>query len=111
MKLSNPDITKALVAELKALRERHIHFQTRVKAANEAARTRDEEARKQNALLAERIIELEKELKLAKESIEVCIIFLIHASGPGLMALHRLRVSSVNYPQLSRPNSTRSKMP
>ena len=67
--MSTLAITKALVAELKALRDRHIQFQTRVKAANEAARTRDEEARKQNTSLTERIIELEKELKHAKESV------------------------------------------
>ena len=72
MKVSNPDITKALVAELKALRDRHIQFRTRVKAASEVARARDEEARKQNVILTQRITELERELKQAKESIEVC---------------------------------------
>ena len=72
MKVSNPDITKALIAELKALRDRHIQFQTRVKAASEVARARDEEARKQNVILTERITALERELKQAKESIEVC---------------------------------------
>ena len=71
MRVSNPDITKALVAELKALRERHLEFQTRVKAADKAARARDEAARKENATLIQRIVSLEGELKQAKESIEV----------------------------------------
>ena len=74
MKVPSPDIIKSLVAELKALRERHLQFQTRTKAANESARARDEEARAQNALLTERIIGLETELKQAKESIEVFVI-------------------------------------
>ena len=73
MKVASPDITKALVAELKALRDRHIQFQTRVKAANEAARERDTEARNQNNILTERIVKLERELKQAKESIEASI--------------------------------------
>ena len=73
MKISGPDITKVLVAELKALRDRHTQFQTRVKAANKAARARDEEARKQNAILTQRVIELETELKQAKGSLEVCL--------------------------------------
>lgn len=73
MKIPGPDITKALVAELKALRDRHTQFQTRVKAATKAAHTRDEEARKQNAILTQRVIELEAELKQAKESIEACL--------------------------------------
>ena len=71
MRVSNPDITKALVAELKALRERHLEFQTRVKAADKAARACDEAARKENATLIQRIVSLEGELKQAKESIEV----------------------------------------
>ena len=75
MKVFSPDFTNALIAELKALRERHIQFQTRVKEANEAARARDEEARKRNAILAGRIVALEKELKHAKESIEVSALF------------------------------------
>ena len=110
MKVASPDITKVLVAELKALRERHIQFHTRVKVANEAARARDEEARKQNTILTERIIELERELKHARESIEVCAVapVLFHVSGPELID-HRLCVSSVNYSQLSGPNSTRLK--
>ena len=79
MKVSPLDITKALIAELEALGERHLQFQTRVEAANEAACASDEEARKQNAILTERIIELERELKQAKESIEVCtVLFLFH---------------------------------
>ena len=82
MKVSNLNITKALLSELKALRERYVQFQTRIEAANEAARSGDEEARKQNALLTERIIELEKELKLAKESIEVCSLSLVRGQ-PG----------------------------
>ena len=71
MKFPSPDITKALLAELKALSERHAQFQKRVKAANETALARDQEARKQNVILTERIIGLERELKQAKESIEV----------------------------------------
>ena len=72
MTVPTPDITKALVGELKALRGHYTQFQTRVKAANEAARARDEEARKQNAILTGRITALESELKAAKESIKVC---------------------------------------
>ena len=68
-----PDISKTLLTELEALRDRHVQFQTRVKVANDAARTRDEEARKQNVMLTERIITLEKELKQARESIEACV--------------------------------------
>ena len=76
MKLANPDLIDALGSELKTFRERHLQFQTRITAANEAARTRDEEARKQNSRLTERIIELEKVLKITKESIEVsCSLF------------------------------------
>lgn len=111
MKVSSPDITRALVAELTALRERHVQFQTRVKAANEAARARDEEARKQNAILTERIVELERELKQAKESIEVCAaLFLLHMYSLELIDHHRPCISSANCSQLSRSNSTRSKM-
>ena len=65
------DFTKALVNELKTLRDRYIQFQTRVKVANSSARARDEDARRQNAILAEKISVLESELKVAKESIEV----------------------------------------
>ena len=72
MTVATPDITKALVNELKTLRGRYTQFQTRVKVANEAAHARDKEARKQNAILTQRITALEKELKVAKESIEVC---------------------------------------
>ena len=66
MKFPSPDITKVLLAELNALKERHSEFQKRVRAANEAALARDKEARKQNVLLTDRIIGLEKELKQAK---------------------------------------------
>ena len=111
MKVSSLDITKALVTELRELRERYIQFQTRVKAANEAARSRDEEARKQNAILTERIVELEKDLKEAKKSINVCtVLFLFHVDNPELMIHLRPFVSSVNYFQLSKTNSTRSKL-
>ena len=71
MKLAGADITNALVNELKALRDKQLQFQARVKTANEAARVRDEEAQKQNAILIQRIVELENELKQANESIEV----------------------------------------
>ena len=81
MTLPSSDITKALAAELNAVKERYIQFQTRIKAANEAARARDEEARQQNAILTERIINLERGLKQAKESIEVHALFLIVRSG------------------------------
>ena len=74
MNFSDTYITKAIVAELKALRDRYIQFQTRVKAANETARARDEEAQKQNAILKERIASLETDLKQAKESIKVCFL-------------------------------------
>ena len=78
MKVSSPDITKALVAELKVLRDRHLQLQTRAKAANEATRVRDEEARAQNALLTQRITGLETELKQARESIEVYVLWLLY---------------------------------
>ena len=71
MRASAPDITRALVNELKTLREKHQQFQTRVKAADKAARARDEQARKENAILTQRITGLEDELKHAKASIEV----------------------------------------
>ena len=109
--MSSLDITTALVAELKALKERHIQFQTRLKAANEAARTRDEEARKQNAILSERIIKLESELKHAKESIKVrATPFLFYLDRPELMDCHRLCVNSANYFLLSRAISTHLKV-
>ena len=73
MKAPTTEITRTLLAELKALREKHREFQTRVKAADKTARERDEEARKQNEALTLRIAELEKQLKDAKESIEVAM--------------------------------------
>ena len=81
MKVPSPDVTKALVAELKALKEKHLQFQTRVNVADRAARTRDEETRKQNTALAQRIEGLETGLKEAKESIEVSFHF--HHNNPG----------------------------
>ena len=92
------DITKALVCELKTLRERHTQLQSRVKAVNEAARARDEEARKQNALLTERIISLEKELRRAKESLEAGTLFMFsNADNAELIDYRRSSVSSANY--------------
>ena len=71
MMVPGPGIAKALLDELKTLRDRHVQFHTRVKAATETALARDEEVRKQNAVLKQRIIALESELKEAKGSIEV----------------------------------------
>ena len=73
MKAPTTEITRALLAELKALREKHQEFQTRVKAADKTAREWDEEARKQNGALTLRITELEKQVKDAKESIKVTV--------------------------------------
>ena len=108
MKLASPDITKALLTEPKALRDRHVQFQTRVKAANEAARVRDEEAQKQNAILIQRIVVLEKELKQAKESIEVCILRSCLVSEL-INGCDRRCESFASYYRRSRANLTRPK--
>ena len=71
MRVSNSDITKSLVAELKSLRERHLQFRTRVKEADRAARIRDDTARKHNEALTQRVISLEHNLREAKDSIKV----------------------------------------
>ena len=73
MRVPSPDITKALLAELKTLREKHAQFQARVKTADNAARARDDEARKKIKVLMQRIVLLENDLKDAKESMEVPI--------------------------------------
>ena len=73
MRVSTPDITKILVLELEQLLDKYKKYQTRVKTADEAARARDEESRKQNATLTERILGLEIELNQARDSIEVWI--------------------------------------
>ena len=65
------DITTALLAQLKALRDKHLQFQARVKSADQAVRERDEETRTQITILTERIVTLEKELEQAKNWIEV----------------------------------------
>ena len=75
MRISSPEVTRALVAELKSLREKHLQFQARVKEADKAARVRDEETRKKNEFLTERIIGLENDLDRARQSIEVCLSF------------------------------------
>ena len=76
MRVSSTDISKALLSELKALREKHQQFQTRVKAAEKAARTRDEQARKQNEILMQRVLDL----KEAIDSIEVRMLLLLLSS-------------------------------
>ena len=76
MSVSTPDVIKALLTELKTLKGRYGQFQARVKIENAAARARDEEARKQNTVLTQRITELEGELNRAKELIEVGLSFL-----------------------------------
>ena len=65
------DITTALLAQLKALRDKHLQFQARVKSADQAVRERDEETRTQITILTERIATLEKELERAKSWIDV----------------------------------------
>ena len=77
---SSADISKALLTELKALREKHQQFQTRVKAAEKAARTRDEQARKQNEILMQRVLDLKNDLKEAIDSIEVRMLLLLLSS-------------------------------
>ena len=57
--------------ELEQLRDKYLQFQTRVKTADEAARARDDETRKQNVDLKQRVAGLEIELNQAKESIQV----------------------------------------
>ena len=71
MRVPTPDITKALVLELEQLRDKYLQLQTRVKTANETARARDEQTRKQNVDLKQRVVGLEIELSQAKESIQV----------------------------------------
>ena len=71
MVISPPDITTALVTQLNALRDKHLRFRSRVRVASKAAHERDEESRKQNKILTDRIVALEGELNQVKESIEV----------------------------------------
>ena len=107
MNVPSPDIAKTLLTELKALRDRHVQFQTRVKATNDAARTRDEEAHKQNVILTERIITLENELKQARESIEACAFLLSRVDDLELTLQDRRFVSSASCSPRSSVNSTR----
>ena len=69
------DIASALLSDLKGLQEKHRHFQVRFKSAEQAARARDEKTCNQNAALTHRIVELEEQLKDAKESMEVRYYF------------------------------------
>jgi len=61
--LPRANVTKALLAQLKNLREKHQQFRTHVKSAEAAVRAREEEVRKQNAALTQRVVELEKQLE------------------------------------------------
>ena len=73
------DFLDIFLAELRKLREKHTHFKARIKSANEAARECDEEARKQNTALKERIVSLENQLKQSKEAIEVTAAIIVES--------------------------------